>query len=87
MWGKPSWSAVAALAAFSSSCLSRCLRLFLCLALVAACLAAYLQVQDFEFNTCDDDMYVYDNPMVRGGYPGLGSGGPSPPFMPPIGTL
>jgi len=66
---KPSWSAVTA---FCSSCLSRCLRLFLCLALVAACLAAYLQVQDFEFNTCDDDMYVYDNPMVRGGLSGAG---------------
>jgi len=43
------------------------LRFLLCLALAGAVLLAYLQVKDFEFVTCDDDMYVYDNPMVRVG--------------------
>ncbi|MFA5111883.1 MAG: tetratricopeptide repeat protein [Desulfobaccales bacterium] len=47
--------------------ISRHQRFIICLLLVALTCAAYWQVRDFQFITCDDDMYVYENPLVRAG--------------------
>jgi tetratricopeptide (TPR) repeat protein len=43
------------------------LKLLICLLLAGAALLAYVQVRNFDFITFDDDMYVYQNPMVRAG--------------------
>lgn len=49
------------------------LKLFICLLLAGAALLAYFQVKDHDFITFDDNMYVYENPMVRAGltWPGV----------------
>ncbi len=41
--------------------------IIVCVVLVALTSLAYLQVKDSQFITCDDDMYVYENPLVRAG--------------------
>ena len=43
------------------------LRLLICLLLAAATLLPYVQVKNHDFITCDDDMYVSENPQVRAG--------------------
>ena len=47
--------------------------IIICLLLVALTSVAYWQVRDQQFITCDDDMYVYENPQVRAGltWPGV----------------
>ena len=49
------------------------LKLLICLLLAGAALLPYLQVRHHDFITFDDDMYVYENPMVRAGltWPGV----------------
>ena len=42
-------------------------KLAICLLLLALTSAAYWQVRNCQFVTFDDDLYVYDNPMVKGG--------------------
>jgi protein O-mannosyl-transferase len=44
------------------------LKLFVCLLLAGTALLAYIQVKNHDFITFDDDMYVYENPMVRAGF-------------------
>jgi len=47
--------------------------IIICLVLVALTTLAYWQVRNYQFITCDDDMYVYENPVVRAGltWPGV----------------
>lgn len=42
-------------------------QIIICVLLTALTSVAYLQVRDYQFITCDDDMYVYENFIVRGG--------------------
>ncbi|MCK9376623.1 MAG: tetratricopeptide repeat protein [Syntrophobacterales bacterium] len=42
-------------------------RVMICVLLLALTAAAYWQVRGFQFITCDDDMYVYENPIIRAG--------------------
>ena len=41
--------------------------IIICVLLVALTSLAYWQVRNSQFITCDDDMYVYENPLVRAG--------------------
>ena len=46
--------------------------LCICLALVIAVTAVYWRTTGYDFINLDDNLYVYDNPMVRGGITGTG---------------
>ena len=41
--------------------------LFVCAGLVLMVFAAYAQVYSHKFTVCDDDVYVYENPVVKSG--------------------
>jgi protein O-mannosyl-transferase len=61
-------------AALTRVCRSKAvLLLLICLLLAGATLLPYVQVRHFSFTTFDDNLYVYDNPMVIAGltWPGI----------------